>query len=441
MIVLRSTRVVLPEGVQPASIHIADGRIVRILGHADTADVRQVIDLGDLVVSPGIVDTHVHINEPGRTEWEGFDTATRAAAAGGVTTLVDMPLNSIPATTSLVALEAKRVAAARAAHVDVGFWGGVVPGNTADLDALVDAGVCGFKCFLVPSGVEEFQHVEENDLWHAMPILAKRNVPLLVHAETPALILPFPQQTPPDQTYRLYLSTRPPESEVDAIRMMIRLAEEFAVLTHIVHVSAGAAIDDLARAQADGVPVTAETCPHYLTFAAEEIADGATEFKCAPPIRESANRDRLWDGLRQGVLGMIVTDHSPSPPALKMPGDFMRAWGGIPSLELSLAAVWTGASARGFGPGELARWMSAAPAALAGLSDRKGAIAPGRDADLVVWDPDAEFVVDPCTLQQRHKYTPYAGLRLRGMVRQTFLRGTLVWDGDALLSPQSGRLL
>ncbi len=274
-----------------------------------------------------------------------------------------------------------------------------------------------------------------------MPILARRNVPLLVHAESPALILPFPQQTPPHQTYRIYLATRPPEAEVDAIRMMIRLAEEFAVLTHIVHVSAGAAVDDLARAQAGGVPITAETCPHYLTFAAEEIADGATEFKCAPPIREAANRDLLWDGLRQGVLDLIATDHSPAPPALKMPGDFMRAWGGIASLELSLAAVWTGASARGFGPGELARWMSAAPAALAGLSDRKGAIAPGRDADLVVWDPDAEFVVDPCTLQQRHKLTPYAGRRLRGVVRQTFLRGARVWDGDALLSPQSGRLL
>jgi len=452
LIVIRSARVVLPEGVQPASIHIADGRIARILPHAETADVRQIIDLENLVVSPGIVDTHVHVNEPGRTEWEGFDTATRAAAAGGVTTLVDMPLNSIPPTTNVVGLGAKRAAADQACFVDVGFWGGVVPGNERHLEPLVDAGVCGFKCFLTPSGVAEFPEVDEVDLREALPILAKRNVPLLVHAETPALLrrfVPHPSHhadpsdptSQPYQSYRGYLDTRPPESEIDAIRMMIRLAEEFAVLTHIVHVSAGAAIDDLAQAQADGVPITAETCPHYLTFAAEDIPDGATEFKCAPPVREGANREVLWNGLRKGVLGMIVTDHSPSPPDLKTPGDFLRAWGGIASLELSLAAVWTGAAARGFGPGDVARWMSTAPAALAGLTDRKGAIAPGRDADLVVWDPDAEFVVDPCNLQQRQKYTPYAGRRLRGIVRKTFVRGTLVWDGDRLQSSPSGRLL
>jgi allantoinase len=440
LIVVRSTRVVLPEGVEPAAIHIDSGRIVRILAHGETADVREVIDLADLVVAPGVVDSHVHINEPGRTEWEGFDTATRAAAAGGVTALVDMPLNSIPATTNVRALEAKRAAATAACHVDVAFWGGVVPGNVTDLDALVDAGVCGFKCFLAPSGVDEFPMVDEVDLREAMPILAKRNVPLLVHAETPALLRSLDGALSA-AAYPTYLATRPPESELDAIRMMIRLAEEFAVLTHVVHVSAGAAIEDLASAQSEGVPITAETCPHYLTFGAEEIPDGATEFKCAPPIRESANRDLLWEGLRKGVLGMIVTDHSPSPPALKTPGDFMRAWGGIASLELSLAAAWTGAAARGFNPSDMARWMSMGPAALAGLSDRKGAIAPGRDADLVVWDPDAEFVVDSCTLQQRHKQTPYAGRRLRGMVRKTFLRGALVWDGEHVLSPPSGRLL
>jgi len=443
LIVIRSTRVVLPEGVQPASIHIADGRITRILPHAETADVRQVIDLENLVVSPGIVDTHVHVNEPGRTEWEGFDTATRAAAAGGVTTVVDMPLNSIPATTSVAGLQAKQAAAAGSCHVNVAFWGGVVPGNAPDLEPLVDAGVCGFKCFLAPSGVEEFRHVDEHDLRQALPILAKRNVPLLVHAETPALLKTFHAGSPHQTytSYQTYLVTRPPEAEVDAIRMMIRLAEEFAVLTHIVHVSAGAALEDLARAQSDGVPVTAETCPHYLTFAAEEIPDGATEFKCAPPIRDASNRDALWNGLQNGVLGLVVTDHSPSPVILKTPGDFKRAWGGIASLELSLAAVWTAASARGFGPGDIARWMSRAPSALAGLSDRKGSIAPGRDADLIAWDPDAEFAVDPCNLQQRHKHTPYAGRRLRGMVRKTFVCGALVWDGDRLLSPGSGRLL
>ena len=451
--IIRSTRVVLPEGVRPASVHIADGRIVRVLDHDETTGVREIVDLGDLVVSPGLVDTHVHINEPGRTEWEGFDTATRAAVAGGVTTLVDMPLNSVPATTSVAGLRAKRSAAEGRCHADVAFWGGVVPGNTGALEPLIDAGVCGFKCFLVPSGVDEFLPVGEQDLRAALPILARRNVPLLVHAESPAFITPVDSSDasgsprlpgPPRlacQPYETYLSTRPPESEVEAVRMMIRLAEQFAVLTHIVHVAAAGVIDELARAQAAGVPITGETCPHYLAFAADEIADGATEFKCAPPIRGARHRDALWDGLRRGVLGLVATDHSPAPPRMKTPGDFARAWGGISSLELSLAAVWTGASARGFGPGDIARWMSTAPAALAGLSDRKGAIAPGRDADLTAWDPDAEFVVDPCRLQQRHKLTPYAGRPLRGLVRKTWLRGTLAWDGDRPVSPPTGRLL
>jgi allantoinase len=439
-VIIRSTRVVLPEAVRPASIHVDEGRILRVLGYDETAGAREIADHGDLVISPGLVDTHVHINEPGRTEWEGFDTATRAAAAGGVTTLVDMPLNSVPATTTLAGLDAKRAAAGRGVHVDVGFWGGVVPGNADEIEALIDAGVCGFKCCLAPSGVDEFPAVDEDDLRRALPILARRNVPLLVHAESPALIAAHPaQETGP--TYRAYLATRPPEAEVDAVRLMIRLAEEFAVLMHIVHVAASGAVDELARAQAAGAPITAETCPHYLTFAAEEIADGATEFKCAPPIREAAHRDALWSGLRDGVLGLVATDHSPTLPALKTPGDFPRARGGIASLELSLAAAWTAAELRGFGLGDVARWMSAAPAALAGLSDRKGAIAPGRDADLVVWDPAAEFVVDPCSLQQRHKFTPYAGRRLRGIVRKTLLRGSIVWDGDRVSRAWAGRLV
>ena len=448
-VVIRSTRVVLPEGLAPASIHITDGTILRVTPHDPEDSRHQLVDLGDLVVSPGIVDTHVHINEPGRTEWEGFETATRAAAAGGATTLVDMPLNSIPATTSVEALDEKRLSANGRCLVDVAFWGGVVPGNANQLEKLIEAGVRGFKCFLVPSGVDEFRAVSESDLREALPILARLNVPLLVHAESPAQLVQ-PDQTRP--AYRTYLASRPPQAEVDAIKLMIRLADEFAVLTHIVHVAAAEAVEALAAAQAAGVPITAETCPHYLTFSADEIPEGATEFKCAPPIREPSHRDALWNGLRRGVLGLVATDHSPSPPALKTPGDFIRAWGGISSLELSLAAMWTGAAARGFTVQDLARWMSAAPAALAGLSDRKGAIAPGRDADLVAWDPDAEFVVDPCIMQQRHKTTPYAGRRLRGTVRKTFLRGQCVWDReletarirlkpDATSSATSGRLL
>jgi len=436
-LIIRSARVVLPDAVRPASIIIENGRIAAI----GSPDVRADFEYGDLAISPGIVDTHVHVNEPGRTEWEGFDTATRAAAAGGVTTIVDMPLNSIPATTTVDALERKRAAARGQCHVDVGFWGGVVPGNHGELDALVDAGVRGFKCFLVPSGVEEFPAVEEADLRRALPVLAQRRVPLLVHAEDPHRIVGAELARP----YTSYLATRPPAAEVDAIRLMVRLASEYGVRTHIVHVAAAEAVDEIARARASGVPITAETCPHYLTFAAEEVPDGATLFKCAPPIRESRHRDALWDGLRRGALDLVATDHSPAPPALKCAGDFLRAWGGIASLELSLAATWTrlravGASAR-LGLTDLARWMSAAPASLAGLADRKGAIAIGRDADLIVWDPDAAFIVDAAALQQRHKLTPYAGRRLTGVVRTTLLRGEPVWNDGRLVKRGVGRLL
>ena len=437
MPVIRGRRIVCPDGVRAASVHIEGQRISRVADHDAVPPYETLLDVGDLVVSPGLVDTHVHINEPGRTEWEGFETASRAAAAGGVTTLVDMPLNSIPSTTSREALRLKRLAAEPRCHVDVGFWGGVVPGNVSELEPLIDDGVCGFKCFLVPSGVDEFPAVDEGDLRLALPVLARRNVPLLVHAESPSLIRP----SPPSARYVDYLATRPPQAEAEAVRMMIGLAKEFAVLTHIVHVSSAEAVEALAAAQAAGVPITAETCPHYLTFSATDVADGAAVFKCAPPIREAVHREALWDGLRRGVLGLVVTDHSPSPPALKSGGDFSRAWGGIASLELSLAATWSGASARGFGPADVARWMSLTPAALAGLRDRKGTIAPGRDADLIVWDPDAEFVVDPCTLAQRHKLTPYEGRRLRGIVRKTFLRGRLAWDSAEGFSAAAGRLL
>src|SRR5581483_3202926 len=328
-------------------------------------------------------------------------------------------------------------AARRGCHVDTAFWGGVVPGNDAELDPLIDAGVRGFKCFLVPSGVDEFPTVAEEDLRRALPTLARRHVPLLVHAELNARFRPASGSP---QSYACYLATRPPDAEVEAIRFMIRLAAEFGTRIHIVHVAASTAVDEVARARARGVPVTAETCPHYLTFAAEEIADGATAFKCAPPIRERSHRNALWTGLEAGMLDLIATDHSPAPPSMKCSGDFLRAWGGIASLELSLAAVWTEAAVRGLTPLQLARWMSAAPAALAGLSDRKGAIEEGRDADLVIWDPDGELMVDPSRLQQRHKLTPYAGRRLRGVVRKTFLRGEPVWDGGRLVRERQGRL-
>jgi allantoinase len=441
MLVIRGQRVVLPDGERPASIHVQNGTIAAVAAYDDVptgADIVDASDAGDLVISPGIVDTHVHVNEPGRTEWEGFDTATRAAAAGGVTTIVDMPLNSVPATTTVAGLAAKREAAAHRCHVDVAFWGGVVPGNQSQLDGLIDAGVRGFKCFLVPSGVDEFPAVAEEDLRRALPTLARRGVPLLVHAETPALIR-RPSGDP--RRYASYLATRPAEAEVDAVALMIRLASEFHVETHIVHVAARAAVETIARAQSEGVPISAETCPHYLTFAAGDIPDGATLFKCAPPIREATDREALWDGLRRGVLGLVATDHSPAPPALKSTGDFTLAWGGIASLELALPVVWTEARPRGFAVADLARWMSDRPAVLAGLSDRKGRIAPGHDADVIMWDPDRERFVDAEHLQQRHKLTPYAGRWLRGAVHTTFVRGERVWQDGDIVHPSAGRLL
>jgi allantoinase len=443
--ILRSTRVVLPDGERPASVHIDAGRITHV--DESRAPGPDIVDCGDLVISPGLVDTHVHVNEPGRTEWEGFDTATRAAAAGGVTTIVDMPLNSVPATTTVDALDAKRAAAQGQCHVDVGFWGGVVPGNEAHLDSLVDAGVRGFKCFLVPSGVDEFPAVGESELRRAMPVLARRGVPLLVHAESPSHLRSYPthQAHPTYPSYSTYLATRPPEAEVEAVRLMVRLAREFGVQTHIVHVAAAEAVDEIARAKSGGVPITAETCPHYLTFDADEIPDGATEFKCAPPIRESRHRHALRAGLRNGVLDLIATDHSPAPPALKCRGDFLRAWGGIASLELSLSAVWTRVNDFRLDTSDftlgIARWMSERPAALAHLSDRKGRIAPGLDADLLVWDPDAERPVDASALQQRHKLTPYAGRQLRGRIVATFLRGDRIWDDGRIAAPARGRLV
>jgi allantoinase len=444
---LRSSRVVLSDGVRPASIEIEDGRIAAVGTHNTT----NAIDFGDLVISPGIVDTHVHVNEPGRTDWEGFDTATRAAAAGGVTTLVDMPLNSVPATTTVVALEAKRAAAGGNCHVDVAFWGGVVPGNAGDLDALVAAGVRGFKCFLVPSGVEEFPCVDEGELRRAMPIIARRGVPLLVHAEDPRWIAPDGAPAFQASEYHTYLSTRPPQAEVEAIRLMVRLSRELGTRVHIVHAASADAAEQIAEAKRDGIHITAETCPHYLTFAAEEIPAGATEFKCAPPIRGAMHRSALLAALERGTLDLVASDHSPAPPAMKCRGDFLRAWGGIASLELSLAAVWTAFVARAFQASDrrsaeslalhrIADCISAGPAALAGLM-HKGRIAVGYDADFVVWDPAAERTIDASALQQRHKLTPYAGRRLRGVVHATFMRGEQVWDGRRVVRTGRGQLL
>ena len=373
----------LPDGVRPATVQIADGRIVAVGPFADRPAGVLELDAGDLVVMPGLVDTHVHINDPGRADWEGFDTATKAAAAGGVTTLVDMPLNSIPSTTSAHALGSKRAAAAGRCHVDVAFWGGVVPGNRDELVPLAAAGVLGFKCFMSPSGVDEFAHVSENDLREALPVLAALDLPLLVHAEFPPLLrdplLTADGVLPDPHTYATWLRSRPPASEQAAIDLLIRLARETNARIHIVHLATAQALPAIVAARREGVRLTVETCPHYLAFAAEEIPDGRPEFKCAPPIRERVERDGLWKGLERGEIDLIATDHSPAPPALKhlADGDFIRAWGGIASLQIGLPVVWSGMAARGLPVDRLSEWMSAAPARLAGLQRSKGAIAVG----------------------------------------------------------------
>src|SRR5215471_11255845 len=375
---VRSTRVVRPDGVGAATVLFDGGRIASVLAGAPA--LPGVLDVGHAVVSPGLVDCHVHINEPGRTEWEGFDTATRAAAAGGVTTLVDMPLNSLPVTTTRAALDVKVAASDGQRFVDVGFWGGVVPGNTADLPALAQAGVLGCKGFLVHSGIDEFPNVVEGDLVRALPVLRDHGLPFLAHAE---LDLGAEVDELDPRRYRGYLQSRPPAWEDEAIRLLVGLCRKTGCAVHIVHLSSASSVETLQRARGEGLPITVETCPHYLCLEAEAIPDGATHFKCAPPIRDHENREALWGGLGAGEIDLVISDHSPCAPALKLPerGDFHAAWGGIASLEVGLAAVWSEAGRRGHGPAQLAAWMSAAPARLAGLAHRKGRIAAGLDAD------------------------------------------------------------
>jgi len=435
----------LPEGERPASVHVRGGVITAISGFEDAPAGSQVHEARDFLVMPGLVDTHVHINEPGRTEWEGFSSATRAAAAGGVTTLIEMPLNSIPVVTTASAYREKLAAASGKLWVDVGFWGGVVPGNSAELRPLREAGVFGFKCFLVPSGVEEFAHVAQHDLREALPELASLGTPLLAHAELPGPIEARAQDLAKSvpQRYATWLLSRPRESENEAIRLLLDLCREFKTPIHIVHLSSADSIPQLRQAKAEGLPVSVETCAHYLTFAADEIPDGATEFKCAPPIREGENRERLWAALGDGTIDFIASDHSPCPPQLKLPetGDFLRAWGGIASLQLALPSVWTEARHRGYSVTRLAQWLCAAPARLAGLEKRKGRIAVGCDADLVIWNAEAKFRVEPDKWHHRHKVTPYRGRELDGIVETTFLRGRMIFDQTEFQPSPMGQVL
>jgi allantoinase len=420
-LVLRSRRVLTPDGERPATVCVRNGRIAALAPY-DTVDESPTVDLGDVALLPGLVDSHVHVNEPGRTEWEGFATATRAAAAGGVTTIIDMPLNSVPPTVTVAALRAKRRAAAGQSYVDVGFWGGAVPANLDSLGDLYDAGVFGFKCFLVDSGVPEFPPLSPAGFEAALAAVSGL---FLVHAEDPEEL----RQTAPSPLYADFLASRPDTSEVRAIRRVIDTAGRVGARVHVLHLSSALAIPEIAAAKARGVRLSVETCPHYLALDAETVPDGATQFKCCPPIRGRANRDALWQALADGVIDAVVSDHSPCTPSLKgmEVGDFAAAWGGIASLQLSLPVVWTAARRRGHRLAEVVRWMAARPADIAGVAG-KGRIAVGYDADLVAFAPDEQFTVDASALHHRHAVTPYDGVRLYGVVRQTWLRGTPVGE-------------
>ncbi|KAK4026354.1 hypothetical protein OUZ56_015357 [Daphnia magna] len=444
IVVFKSHRVVLPHGVASAAVVTKNGQIVAVKGYDDSRialginDEYQpisVIDLGNLVLSPGVVDSHVHVNEPGRTHWEGFTTATRAAAAGGVTTIVDMPLNSIPPTTTKENFLEKFTAASDNVFVDVAFWGGIIPGNQDELIPLLREGVRGFKCFMCPSGVDEFPQAKEEDLEIAFQRLQNSSTTILFHAEVECCSAVSTNTEEIPSVYQGFLQSRPGVMEVEAIRLVIELCRRYRVQSHIVHLSCAEAIPLIAQAKKDGVPITVETCPHYLTLSAEEVPVKATQFKCCPPIRDKSNQDLLWSGLLDGTIDLVVSDHSPAPQDLKCvdTGDFMKAWGGISSLQLVLPLLWTFGHPKGLSFTDLSRFLSYNTAKLARLHHRKGSIAVGMDADFVIWNPDEQITVTPEMLHFRHKLSPYLGKVLNGRVVMTVLRGQIVFNNDAFV--------
>jgi allantoinase len=433
-----SNRTITPDGIKKAAVIINNGKIKEVLDELPEGDFH-VTDVGDSVLMAGIIDPHVHINEPGRTEWEGFDTATRAAIVGGITTLVDMPLNSSPVTTTTKAFDEKIKATEGKLHSNCGFWGGVIPGNENEIEELIKKGVLGFKAFLTHSGIDEFPNVTEADLRKVMPIIAKHDLPLLVHCEISDTTHYSPLTT---SHYQNYLSSRPEKWEDDAIELMIRLCEEFNCKTHIVHLSSAASIQQIALAKQKGLPLTVETGQHYLFFTAEEIKEGQTEFKCAPPIRGKENNKKLWQALMEGIIDFVATDHSPAPPEMKelKSGDFMKAWGGISSLQFALPVLWTAAKKHNCKLTDMAKWLCEKPAKLP-LQTNKGKIAKGYDADFVVWNPEKIFTVTENIIQHNHKITPYLNEELYGVVEQTWLSGTKIFEEGKFLHLNKGHII
>lgn len=433
-----STRVILPDGIKEAVVLVDAGVITAIID-AIPSHV-EAIDMGNKILMPGVIDPHVHINEPGRTEWEGFDTATKAAIAGGITTLVDMPLNSYPVTTTVAALEEKKHATKGKLHCNVGFWGGVVPGNRDEIEWLCKNGVLGFKAFLTHSGIDEFPNVTEADLKKAMPIIAKYDLPLLVHCELTDSHTRYGGHL---RSYQHYLESRPAKWEDDAIALMIKLCEAYKCRTHIVHLSSSHSIGQIRHAKEKGLPLTVETAQHYLYFNAEGIKDGQTQFKCAPPIREKANNDKLWQALKNGLIDFVATDHSPATPGLKEigSGNFMAAWGGIASIQYALPVLWTAAKKRDCSFSDIARWLCENPAKLAGLENQKGKIALGYDADLIVIDDEKTFIVEEAGCHHKNKVSPYMGETLYGVVEQTYLAGERVYEDGKFIHLNRGKVI
>jgi allantoinase len=435
---IKSERIITSSGMLEGVVLIQEGKIVEIARTIPGGEFT-FIDVGKDVIMPGVIDPHVHINDPGRAEWEGFDTATRAALAGGITCLVDMPLNSSPVTITPAAYDQKLLASKNKLHTNCGFWGGIVPGNEKQIELMAEKGVLGFKAFLTHSGIDEFPNVTAEDLKKAMPLIAKTGLPLLVHCE---LITPIPGNPKGNpNSYISYLESRPGKWEDDAIAMMIRLCEDTGCRTHIVHLSSANSINQIGEAKMKGLPLTVETAQHYLFFSAEQIKDGQPAFKCAPPIRDYQNNERLWEALKSGIIDFVASDHSPAPPEMKNTGDLMSAWGGISSIQFALPVLWTAARKHSCRLVDTAKWLCENPAKLAGVQNTKGKIQKGYDADFVIWRPEDEFVVSSDIIRHRHKITPYIGERLVGIVQQTWLNGEKVFDNGKFLHLNRGSVI